>query len=430
MAGVLLINLFVITMALISMRDSREQYHAQAEVTTHSMAQILAEYTEGLVANMDGAILSVADEYTRQMASGRIDSQVLNAYIARRYAQVPFLDAIRVSDAQGNIMYGTGVDPSNRLSIADRDFFIDQRNSAHAGLVISKPLLGRLSGKWLVAFSRRINSPTGAFAGVVWGAIALDKYESALASVDVGEHGTVSLRDQDMALLARNPSPNYPQIGIGSRNVSIKLHQLAQKGVSSETFDAISTMDKVPRTVTFRRVANRPLYIIVGLAAEDYLAPWRRQVIRTMGAVIGFMAITLLLSMLFFRYWKRFVDSVRQLADQEAKFRIVADFAYEWEYWEGPQRELLHISPSCEQITGYSRSEFVADPNLLFHIIHPDDREVIKAHESDVFGKDEGKAEFRIVRRDGGIRWIAHGCRSVFDTDGKSLGRRASNRDR
>ena len=36
---------------------------------------------------------------------------------------------------------------------------------------------------------------------------------------------------------------------------------------------------------------------------------------------------------------------------------------------------------------------------------------------------------FRIVTRSGEVRWISHSCRAVFDTNGKWIGRRASNRD-
>jgi diguanylate cyclase (GGDEF)-like protein/PAS domain S-box-containing protein len=429
LTGMLLFNLFVIANTVLSLRSSREQYHDQAEVTTRNIAQILAEYTAGLVTNADGALFSVCDEYTRQLATGKVDSQALNAYIARRHAQVPFLDAIRVSDARGYITHGTGVDPGLRVNIGDREYFTRLRDTAHPGLVISKPMLGRVSGKWVVVLARRVNSPAGTFAGIAWGAIDLEKYAEVLSRVEVGVHGAVSLRDQDMALLAHHPQTENSDMEVGSRTVSPALHRLIEAGAASATYDTPNPADNVPRTVTFRKVDDRPLYIIVGLAPDDYLAPWRKQVIRATAAVATFLGITLLLFVLFFKYWGRHVASVQQLVDQEAKFRIVADFAYEWEYWEGPDRKLLYISPSCEQITGYSRADFEANPGLLYHIIHPEDRAVLEAHTSNLADREEGQAEFRIVRRDGGIRWIAHGCRPVFDSSGSYQGRRASNRD-
>ena len=113
----------------------------------------------------------------------------------------------------------------------------------------------------------------------------------------------------------------------------------------------------------------------------------------------------------------------------EEDFHAIADYTYDWEYWEGPHRELLYMSPSCERITGYSLDEFKADPELLYRIIHPDDDHLMEVHRHDITHQDAGVVDFRIVRRDGEIRWIAHGCQAVFGKAGQHLGRRANNRD-
>ncbi len=117
------------------------------------------------------------------------------------------------------------------------------------------------------------------------------------------------------------------------------------------------------------------------------------------------------------------------LEEQEIKFRTVADYTYDWEYWLGPNRELLFISPSCERITGYTPEEFEADPDLLNRIIFPADQERVDVHMLDMTGHCDELLDFRIVNRDGDIRWIAHGCRPVYGPDGQFLGRRVSNRD-
>ena len=110
--------------------------------------------------------------------------------------------------------------------------------------------------------------------------------------------------------------------------------------------------------------------------------------------------------------------------------RIVSDFTYDWEYWRSPDDRLLYVSPSCERITGYTREEFMQDPELHFRIIHPDDRELVASHLlGDQSHPELCELEFRIVGRDGQERWIGHACQPVLDANGQSLGRRASNRD-
>ncbi|MBU0665566.1 MAG: bacteriohemerythrin [Proteobacteria bacterium] len=119
----------------------------------------------------------------------------------------------------------------------------------------------------------------------------------------------------------------------------------------------------------------------------------------------------------------------KALRKSEERFRTVADYTYDWEYWRGPDNEFLYISPSCERITGYSASEFITDPGLLLKIIHPEDRDLVERHIRDEFDQEAAQLDFRIIRRDKKICWISHGSRPVYAKDGRFLGRRASNRD-
>ena len=63
----------------------------------------------------------------------------------------------------------------------------------------------------------------------------------------------------------------------------------------------------------------------------------------------------------------------KELEETQLSYRTVADFTYDWEYWIGPKRELLYVSPSCKRITGYSAEEFLADrPQDLLEILIAD----------------------------------------------------------
>lgn len=120
----------------------------------------------------------------------------------------------------------------------------------------------------------------------------------------------------------------------------------------------------------------------------------------------------------------------RTLQESEERHRTVADYTYDWEYWVNPDGNVLYMSPSCERITGYRPEEFVADPDLLERIVHPDDRQMFKEHESIGHHHDERhEIYFRIFRRDGEVRWIGHVGQPICRPDGTSLGLRVSNRD-
>ena len=123
-----------------------------------------------------------------------------------------------------------------------------------------------------------------------------------------------------------------------------------------------------------------------------------------------------------------------ELRKSEEKFKTVADFTYDWEYWLSPAREILYCSPSCNRITGYSSEEFMADPDLLSRILHPQDLLLCSEHlhhSYDICSLpcDGCEREFRIVTRAGEVKWLGHICQEVFNSQGIFLGQRVSNRD-
>ncbi|WP_298267281.1 PAS domain-containing sensor histidine kinase [Geobacter sp.] len=118
------------------------------------------------------------------------------------------------------------------------------------------------------------------------------------------------------------------------------------------------------------------------------------------------------------------------LRESEERYRIVADYSADWDFWLAPDGGLLYVSLACRDITGYSREEFHADPALNMRIIHPDDRPLIERHNEEALRSVYPLSlEFRIVTREGEVRWVTHVCQPVFDSGGEFRGRRASNRD-
>jgi PAS domain S-box-containing protein len=121
----------------------------------------------------------------------------------------------------------------------------------------------------------------------------------------------------------------------------------------------------------------------------------------------------------------------KELKKSEERFRALAEFTYDWEYWLSPDGEYVYVSPSCERITGYRSEEFTESPELLEMIVHPDDREAVAKHlrEEPIEGSVVRPLEFRVITRCGEERWLEHVCQPVYSSDGNYLGRRGSNRD-
>jgi len=130
---------------------------------------------------------------------------------------------------------------------------------------------------------------------------------------------------------------------------------------------------------------------------------------------------------------KKELEKEKALQKTEIYYRTVADFTYDWEYWQGPDGNFIYVSPSCKRVTGYTAEEFMQNPGLMVKITHPDDPEKLVAHfhtyNTEEKDSEQHDIDFRILTKNNEEKWISHSCQRVYNKNGDYLGRRASNRD-
>ena len=343
-------DLFFVGLAGFSLRQSWRRYQERAEISTQNLSHVLAGHIADTVDRIDLTVLTVVDEVERQLAGGGIDEQVLNAFVVRHQALLPFLDGLRVVNAQGENAYGIGVAPGVRTSVADRAYYVRLRSDPKAGLVISEPVVGRVSKKWSVILARRVNQPDGAFAGLVYGTITLEQFSSTFSTIDVGKHGSISLRDEELTLVSRYPEPQEVSKVVGKKNASPELLNAVWAQKETGSYRSARGFDGVRRTYSYRKVSDHPLYIIVGLAYEDYLAGWRSEACGVTALVGLFILGTLVSSRLVYRDWTRRTEAAQALAQQS--------------------RLLMETNSNLEQATGRAELANAAKSEFLANMSH------------------------------------------------------------
>ncbi|MBN2236240.1 MAG: response regulator [Bacteroidales bacterium] len=118
-----------------------------------------------------------------------------------------------------------------------------------------------------------------------------------------------------------------------------------------------------------------------------------------------------------------------ELKKSETKYRLLADYAADWEYWMNPQGEYIYISPACLQTSGYPPDAYEKNKNLLTDITLPEYKVLLEKHFlGEVFALHK-PIEFQIRTAQGEIKWISHFCRPVYNDDGMYVGKRGVNRD-
>ena len=123
-------------------------------------------------------------------------------------------------------------------------------------------------------------------------------------------------------------------------------------------------------------------------------------------------------------------QSEQDIRGSEQRFRTMADFTYGWETWLTPAGNYIYVSPSCERISGYPPQDYLERPELFIEITHPEDRALVESHvHTHGLTTETEPLEYRILTKDGQVRWINHACIPVQDAEGNFQGRRGSNTD-
>jgi PAS domain S-box-containing protein len=107
-----------------------------------------------------------------------------------------------------------------------------------------------------------------------------------------------------------------------------------------------------------------------------------------------------------------------QLRDAEERYRTLVETLPLATYIDRLDRDTgtSWISPQIETITSYAPSEYLANPDLLSQVLHPDDRETVLTEMLRV--KEHGGSrehEYRIIRRDGSVVWVHDSAVAVLE---------------
>ncbi len=307
-AGVVLSNLLLAGLVAFSLHASRSHHQGTAEQAVENLSSILMHDINGLFNKIDLSLQTVADEVKREQRAGGIDAPTLTTLLQQQGRYLPEILGLRVANADGLVQFSSSGPLPKQASLADRERFQRLRREPRAGTLIDGPELGRVSGKWVVLFARRLESPDGSFAGEVHASLEIAQLVKLLGQVRLGPDGLSTLWNSQKRVVARIPENG----AIGSSKMSDALRQKVDSGATAGAYETVSLIDGIRRTFYFRRIPGRDIYLTVGEGSEDYLAPWRREALQMGGLALVFSLLSVLAATLIQRSLR-----IQKSADQD-----------------------------------------------------------------------------------------------------------------
>ena len=338
---------------------------ADAEIRVVNTARALDQHA--------ARTFEVTDTYLRAVASlvgpraSSLSPETIHAALRDQVVHAR-RNNVMVIDRVGRAIVDANAFPARAFDASGRDYFQALRDRPDAGLVVGKPVVGRLSNKLVLPVARRIDGPDGAFAGIVLAMLDADTFQTVYDAIDNGPGATLNLWRVDGTLLVRSPS--LPEV-VGRNfadSENYKQHVLPRH---AKPYWSQALTDGVERVIALSFVDGYPLYVGAAIARADALADWRRSAI-TQASLAGGLTLVLAAALLLLasEVERRRTADARIRASEE-RYRLLAENTSDLIVFKPTMTGRRgYVSPAVRAILGWEPEEYDALPSSA--IIHPD----------------------------------------------------------
>jgi two-component system sensor histidine kinase BarA len=361
--------------ALKELQTSRENHLQDARRDAQSLSRLFLEHAYRTIEAADQAAIYLRYRYGERGAALDLANEIDNGLVARNVYNL-----FTIVDRNGDVVLSSK--PFTPLNLSDREHIQVHMHGGEDRLFISTPVLGRVSKKWSLQLTRRINRPDGGFGGVVVVSMDPQYFTSLYHQIDVGHHGVITLVGADGVARVRRTG-DMDAMGEQVRGGKVYAAMLAQ---GNGVIEAASRVDGRERIYAFQKLRDYPLYASVGIDIEERLAPYYRERNRTLTlATLITLAVLLFNAVLIWMAGS--LQRSRQDAMQanQAKSRFLSNMSHEFRTplngvlgYSDALREELGESPLAQYATAIhdSGNRLLDLVNAILEVTELEDRRV------------------------------------------------------
>jgi diguanylate cyclase (GGDEF)-like protein/PAS domain S-box-containing protein len=402
-------------LALIENDRARTREAAESDIV--NLARVSQEHAERTFASIDQVLRLVLWEYRDH--AGNID---LKAMADQGLFDSRILVQLSVVDVQG-ILRLSSLPFSGRIDLSDREHFTAHLAGDKDVLFISRPVLGRSSGKWSIQLSRRITDKDGQFGGVVVASLDPSYFTRFYGELNLGDRGVATLFGTDGAVRARRVG--HQEHFTGDLSSSPAIVRWSQ-GEQTATYVNPGVIDGIERILHYRKLPSYPMLIAIGADSKDVFAD--HVLIKANLQWQAGIASLLLLAIAVLASWYEVARRRHSQLQSEALALLqnttsrVPGVVYQYVLRPDGTSCFPFASAGIKEIYGVSPEEVTGDASRVFSLISPEDvAGVVASIKESARTLTQWVHEYRVRLDDGQIRWLSGAAAPQKLDDGSVL---------
>ena len=276
--------------AYFELDRSHSSYIHEAEIRNTVQARVFDENMRSTIKRIDQILLVIRPQWKENWEDF---SQVIQQ-CQNNIKDIAF--QVAIIDKNGILAFSNLAKSSDRTDLSNREHFKVHRQSPTLDhLFISKPVKGKVSGKWSIQFTRPILNQ-GQFDGVLVVSISPDLIANFSQTLGVHASGSVTLVRDSGEIMSRFPH-NEALLGLVIKDVPYSAHDAPTSGI----FFRVATTDGIERMYGYFRDTEFGLNYVVGESMQEILSPYKSNRKSVIVASCSVSALTIFLFYLLLR---------------------------------------------------------------------------------------------------------------------------------
>ena len=348
----------VVIVAIVALSYLRSEAEERLRNSSKALAYSVEHALTSRVRNIDYVLQVSADELSRQIGSSRPDALAINSFLTLQQQRFPDIDILRATNDSGETLYGKGVVPSQRASLAQRDYYQRLRNDPNLGMVISEPIIGKISQKWIWLMARRINNADSTFGGLVYASLFIDDIVAMFQQLSLPSGSVISLRDADLKLIARATFGGLASaVEIGDARVSDGLRAALAENPKEGTFLGTNTPDGVSRIYAYQTSPEYGFKLLIGVPVASINEQLQKEF-----AVIGLFILLFITGAIYFlrmleRSWALQASHLQEVRAGQQRVTSIIELNPLAMAVVGIDGTVEYLNPAAVALLGYDQND-------------------------------------------------------------------------